>query len=159
VFRASVDADIVADLRLEHVERFEKALGDYFYHDSTAIRRAIELRRSFNVIHLESMFKVDVFIPKHRQFDEAQLQRRKAHIVAVNPERLAYVASAEDTVLAKLDWYRAGGDVSEQQWRDVLGILRVQRGRLDVEYLRSMAETLGITDLLDRALAADAAET
>ncbi len=155
VFRASIDADMVADLRSEHVEALEEALGDDFYHDETAIRRAIELRRSFNVIHLESMFKVDVFIPKNRKFEKSQLQRRKAHIIATNPERSAYVASAEDTVLAKLDWYRAGGEVSEQQWRDVLGIIEVQRGRLDVDYLRPMAESLGLTDLLDRALGAE----
>jgi hypothetical protein len=64
------------------------------------MRRAIELRRSFNVIHLDTMFKVDVFIPKDRKFDESLLQRRKAHIIASDPQRSAFVASAEDTVLA-----------------------------------------------------------
>ncbi len=152
VFRASVDADLVADLRLEHVEPFARALGDAFYHDGTAMRRAIDLRRSFNLIHLATMFKLDIFIPKGRAFDEAQLRRRTAHVIATDPERSAFVASAEDSVLAKLDWYRAGGEVSEQQWRDVLGILQVQRGRLDDDYLRSMAASLSVSDLLERAL-------
>ncbi|MGH9320089.1 MAG: hypothetical protein ACRD21_02010 [Vicinamibacteria bacterium] len=155
VFRASVDADVVADLRLGQVEPLAHELGDAFYHDRAAMRRAIELRRSFNVIHLATMFKVDIFIPKGRAFDEAQLQRRTAHVIATDPERSAFVASAEDTVLAKLDWYRAGGEVSEQQWRDVIGILQVQRGRLDRDYLRSMAASLGVSDLLDRSLEAD----
>jgi len=69
-----------------------------------------------------------------------------------DPERSAFVASAEDTVLAKLDWYRAGGGVSEQQWRDVLGILQVQSEMLDRDYLRSMAASLQVGDLLQQAL-------
>jgi len=152
VFRASVDADLVADLRLEQVEPFFRALGEAFYRDENAMRRAIELRRSFNVIHLDTMFKVDVFIPKGRVFDQAQLERRAAHVIANDPERSAFVASAEDTILAKLDWYRAGGGVSEQQWHDVLGILQVQSEMLDRDYLRSMAASLQVGDLLQQAL-------
>jgi hypothetical protein len=65
----------------------------------------------------------------------------------------ASVASAEDTLLAKLEWYRMGGEVSERQWRDVLGVLKVQAGGLDLEYLRRWARELGVDDLLERALA------
>ncbi len=152
VFRASVDADVVAELRMEHVEPLARALGDAFYRDETAMRRAIAARRSFNVIHLDTMFKIDVFIPKSRPFDEAQLERRVAHVISQDPERTAFVASAEDTILAKLDWYRAGGEVSEQQWRDVLGVLQVQSETLDRDYLRTMAASLSVSDLLERAL-------
>ncbi|HSF14808.1 MAG TPA: hypothetical protein VLK65_04585 [Vicinamibacteria bacterium] len=152
VFRASVDADIVADLQLDHVEPFSRALAEAFYRDESSMRRAIELRQSFNAIHLDTMFKIDVFIPKGRPFDEAQLERREAHVIANEPERSAFVASAEDTVLAKLDWYRAGGNLSEQQWRDVLGILEVQSGNLDLDYLRSMAASLQLSELLEQAL-------
>ena len=76
-----------------------------------------------------------------------------AHVIANDPERSAFVASAEDTVLAKLDWYRAGGEVSEQQWRDVIGLLQVQGDRLDRDYLRSIAPSLQVSELLERALA------
>jgi hypothetical protein len=63
----------------------------------------------------------------------------------------AYVQAPEDAVLSKLDWYRRGGEVSENQWRDVLGMLRQQAERLDVGYLRMWAGELGVADLLDRA--------
>lgn len=151
VFRASVDVDIVADLAEQHVLPLVKELSDRFYLDETAIRRAIDSRRSFNLIHLDTMFKVDVFLPKGRVFDDAQLDRSSPQVIATNPTRTVVVASAEDTILAKLSWYRAGGEVSEQQWRDVQGVLQVQTGRLDTEYMARMAESLHLGDLLDRA--------
>jgi hypothetical protein len=124
-----------------------------FYVDAQAVEDAITHRSSFNVIHLETMFKVDVFIPKRRPFDQAQLDRRILQVIATDPERTAYMASAEDTILAKLDWYRQGGQVSERQWRDVLGVLRVQGDSLDMDYLRRQAAALGIADLLEQSLA------
>ncbi len=100
------------------------------------------------------MFKVDVFARKRRPFDQAQFERRTAQVVAIAPERTAYVASPEDTVLTKLEWYRMGGDVSERQWRDALGVLKVQGERLDLAYLRRWATALEVADLLEKALIA-----
>lgn len=153
VVRATLDVDLVADLRPEHVARFVQSLGIAFYADLDAIHDAIRRRRSFNLIHLETMFKVDVFIPKQRPFDQVQLTRRTQQLVATDPERTAYVASAEDIVLVKLEWYQMGGQVSERQWRDVLGVLKVQAGGLDLAYLRRWAIELGVADLLERAMA------
>lgn len=152
VVRATLDTDLVADLRPEHAAPLTQALGVAFYADEEAIRTAIEQQASFNVIHLDTIFKVDVFVAGGRPFDLQQINRRGAQVVATDPERTAYVASAEDVILAKLDWYRRGGEQSERQWRDVLGVLRTQAGRLDVDYLRHWAASLGVSDLLNRAM-------
>jgi len=153
VVRTTLDADLLADLQLEHAEPLAQALGTAFYVDVESIRDAIRRRSSFNVIHLETMFKVDIFILRQRPFDQTQLQRRTKQVIATDPEREVYVASAEDTVLAKLEWYRRGGEVSDRQWQDVLGVLRVQGSRLDLAYLQHWATSLGVSDLLAKALA------
>jgi hypothetical protein len=95
---------------------------------------------------------VDVFIAKKRSFDLEQFRRRRLEIIVNEPERKAFVTTAEDIILAKLEWYRLGGGVSDQQWRDILGVLKVQAGRLDLDYLQKWAVELGVADLLQRAL-------
>jgi len=113
---------------------------------------AIAGQSSFNIIHRESFFKVDVFIPALRPFVEQELSRAQRQILSIEPRVEAFVATSEDTLLAKLDWYRLGGEVSERQWRDVLGVMEVQGDRLDYDYLRHWADVLRVSDLLDRAL-------
>ncbi len=152
VARSTLDADIVADIRLEQVRELVAALGADFYADDELISSAIEHRSSFNLIHLNTMFKVDVFIRKDRPFDQSQLDRRVEQVLATNPEQKAFIATAEDTILAKLEWYRMGGEVSDRQWRDILGVLKVQASRLDLDYLQNWADNLTVADLLQRAL-------
>jgi hypothetical protein len=150
--RATMDADLVADLRMEHAEPLARALGNAFYVDAGSIRDAIGHYGSFNVIHFETMFKVDIFVPKRRPFDAEQLARRRAVVVATDPERTAYFACAEDSILTKLEWYHVGGGVSERQWRDVLGMLKAQGALLDLAYLGRWSTALDVADLLGRAL-------
>lgn len=150
VSRATFDSDIVAELEPKHVQPFIARLQDAFYVDEGAMREAISYRRSFNLIHLQTMFKVDVFIPKARRFDQMQLANRRPHAVLDDPEQIAYFASAEDTILAKLEWYRLGGEVSDRQWQDMLGIVKAQGDRLDWGYLRVQAVDLHVVDLLER---------
>jgi hypothetical protein len=127
--RTTMDVDLVAELRVEHVNPLVSALGSAFYVDVGMIQEAIRNRGSFNMIHLETMFKVDVFIHKERPFDRSQFERRISQLLSAEPEHRAYFASPEDTILAKLEWYRLGGEVSERQWRDVQVVLKAQSGR------------------------------
>jgi hypothetical protein len=151
VMRATMDADLVADLYTEQVEPLARALGDAFYADVEMMRDAVLQHGAFNLIHLETMFKVDVFVAKPRAFDRSQLARRQLQMLSEDPERHAYVTSAEDIVLAKLEWYRQGGETSDRQWHDVLGVLKVQGDRLDREYMGRMAAELRVNHLLRRA--------
>ena len=98
------------------------------------------------------MFKVDLFVAKSDPFDEAQIERRVAREVGENSTQVIFVLSAEDTILAKLRWYRMGGEQSERQWRDVVGVVNVQGERLDLGYLHQMAAELHVEDLLGRLL-------
>ena len=150
VMRTTVDSDIVADIHPHHVAELLRLLQPAFYVSIDAILDALIHHTSFNLVHHTTLFKVDIFIPKPRPFERAQLARRAAYVLSEEPERRAYVASAEDTILAKLEWYRAGGEISERQWRDVVGIVRVQGDRLEWDYMRRMAPELAIEDLLKR---------
>lgn len=152
VVRATMDVDLVADLQLAQIAPFVASLGESFYADDEMIRSAIEQRSSFNLIHLETMFKVDIFILKRRDFDQQQIQRRVYQTLSENLKRKAYIASAEDIILAKLEWYQMGGGVSDRQWHDVLNVIRVQAEMLDQEYLHHWAEELDIFELLERAM-------
>jgi hypothetical protein len=150
--RTTQDVDIIADMQLQHAQPFINALIGDFYIDEEMIVDSIQHKSSFNIIHRMTMFKVDVFIPSMSPFQKSQLNRAKKQIILTEPEVSAYFASPEDTIVAKLEWFRKGGEVSERQWLDVLGILKVRAGALDLEYLRKWARELDITDLLEKAL-------
>lgn len=152
-YRATADADFVAAVRPHHAEALATLLRPAFYADIEAIRSAAAAGRSFNVIHLETLFKVDVFVAGMQPFHLMQFKRRVLQATGPDGKTTFYMASAEDTVLAKLQWYRDGGSVSDRQWNDVLGVLKVQGAALDRAYLREWAQELRLTDLLLRALA------
>ncbi len=150
--RTTQDSDIVARLENVHISPLVQALENEFYIDAEMIADAIARRASFNMIHRETMFKVDIFISRQRAFDQSQLARASRQTIATEPKVEAMIASVEDTMLAKLEWYRMGGQVSERQWGDILGMLKVQAGRLDLDYLHRWAKELKVGDLLERAL-------
>jgi hypothetical protein len=152
IARASVDADVVAELRPSHVGRIATALSGSYYVPDRLVREAVERRGSFNLIHLETMLKVDVFVAKDRPFDLRALERAtRRQSAAVDVPGLP-LASAEDVVLAKLEWYRRGNETSDRQWSDVIGVLSASGPALDRPYLEEGARELGVSDLLERAL-------
>lgn len=150
--RATLDADIVADLRAPLVSSFLRALGKDWYMEEQSVRDAIRNRSCFNLIHLGSAMKVDIFVPKLRRFEGGQFSRALRIPVAEGSTIKIPVCSAEDIVLAKLEWYRAGGELSDRQWGDILSVLRVNAKNLDFEGMRERAIELAVSDLLASAL-------
>lgn len=150
--RTTQDSDIVAEMLPEHLQPFVMALQDEFYVDDEMIAESIQRHTSFNIIHRETMFKVDVFIPRPRPFLQSQLARAQRQSFTFESEVSAKFASPEDTILSKLEWYRMGGEVSERQWLDILGVLKTRAGDLDLGYLRKWAIEIKVIDLLERAL-------
>jgi hypothetical protein len=153
IARASLDADIVAGLEPGHVDSLVDRLASAYYIPVDRLRSAVATRSSCNFIHLATMFKIDVFVSKGRPFDRQAFERARRHAIDEAPDAPRFpIASPEDTVLAKLEWFRLGGETSERQWWDVVGILKVTEDA-DRTYLRRWAASLGVADLLERALA------
>ncbi len=150
--RSTQDADVVADMKPVHAGPFVKALESEFYVDADTIREAIDKRSSFNVIHLETMFKVDVFLLGEDSVSQEEMARRKRFQVSEETGGELFLASAEDVVLQKLRWFQLGKEVSERQWNDALGVLQVQGKDLDFTYLSRCAAIMGISTLLERVL-------
>ncbi len=149
--RLTIDVDIVADLRMGHVRPLVNQLQTIYYIDEDMVRDAISRHSSFNIIHQDTILKVDVFIPKSRLFDQEELRRAQQEVL-LEGTRPFNMASPEGTILNKLEWYRMGGEVSDRQWNDILGVLKVQGTNLDMAYLQKWSANLKVTDLLERAL-------
>lgn len=150
--RSTLDIDIAADLQLKHAAKLVSRLKGSYYIESEMVSDAIQRQSSFNIIHLETMLKVDIFIVKDTPFDREAFCRKKQEVLDEDNESdRFYLASAEDIILYKLVWYRLGEGVSERQWRDLVGVIKVQNIKLDKEYLRFWASELEISDLLEQA--------
>lgn len=150
--RTTNDADLVTLLRPTDFERLSRELAPRFFVDEEEFTRATKTGRSFNLIDEVELAKVDVFCP-HDEYVRVALERAvRLQLERDEPFSEVYVSSAEDSVLSKLRWYRAGHEVSDRQWRDVIGVLELKKGQLELEYLRTWAQKLGVLDLLERAL-------
>ncbi|MEO8288535.1 MAG: hypothetical protein ABI670_19110 [Chloroflexota bacterium] len=151
--RSTLDADIVADIDLEHVQPLVSLLqGEYYIVDSM-MTDAIIRRTSFNIIYLKNSIKIDVFLPKKEAFDTSEFSRKQDILLGEDDCARGFaIASAEDTILRKLEWYKMGGGVSDRQWLDVLGLLKLKGSGLDIVYLTTWATDLGINNLLQQAM-------
>jgi len=150
-YRATADADFVAAIKLENIKPFVEQMQSEFYVDAETVLEAVRDESSFNLLHDETLLKVDIFVLKHQPFAMEQMARR-ARITPGGDVAPIFVATAEDTILSKLAWFRLGGEVSDRQWGDITGILKLQSDGLDHDYMREWAKETGVTDLLERAL-------
>jgi len=152
IARATMDVDMVSNLKPDHVHALVEMLESSYYIDEEMILDAIQSYSTFNLIHLDTMLKVDIFIMKDTPYHKESLKRRKKDVLDEGQGNIEfYLVSPEDIIINKLEWYHIGGEVSETQWRDVTGVLKVQGDLLDVKYLRHWASQLKLIDLLEEA--------
>lgn len=151
--RTTLDVDMVAEILPTHVQPLVDRLEKLYYIDGAAILDAIAHRSTFNVIHLATMIKVDVFVAGVGPYQEQVFERARRNAVGNATNAGSYtVASVEDVVIGKLTWYEQGGRVSALQWKDVVGVIKVQKESIDMAYLSKWCEKLGLLELLDRAV-------
>jgi len=150
--RFTNDIDILAEFSTENLEHFLANLPDSFYVDREEAFTAIRLGRAFNVIHIPTALKFDFFSAAAFALGMEELDR--AVYLADSGLSTASVpfVTPEDILLAKLYWFRSGGEVSQLQWRDMEGIVRTCETMLDRSYLQQSALKLGVRDLLGRIL-------
>ena len=149
--RQTQDIDLVIEVDETSVTELISRLPEDYYRDLDIALEAVRQRSSFNLIHLASGVKIDLFVRGDEPFDREEFARSREITLASAPGRTLRVKSAEDTILRKLQWFRLGGEVSDRQWTDVLGILANQQTALDFDYLERWARELEIDDLLEQA--------
>ena len=151
--RATMDVDLMLDLLPEHVEPMVESLKSTYYVSEPMIRESLASRKCFNLIFLKTMFKVDCFPRKNRDFDKSALKRvQRKKLLGTTDGLNVWVASLEDTVLFKLEWYNKGDRISERQWKDIQELLKTHLSAIDIAYLRHWAAELKVLDLLEEAL-------
>lgn len=152
--RATMDVDMVVDLQPIHAKALVDKLDKIYYIDENMILDAIEDQSSFNLIHLDTMLKIDVFILNDHPYQQTAFARKIKDKLEDEPFTISvYLSSSEDIILNKLIWYKKGNEISEKQWDDIVGVIKVQGEKLDKEYLNHWAIQLGVRKLLNKALA------
>jgi hypothetical protein len=145
--RTTRDLDLVIDPTPAQLDQLLAALDpDEYYVDADVARDALRRRSMFNVIEIATAWKLDLVICKARTFSTEELGRRTVtRILGVE----VATATAEDTIIAKLEWAKEGG--SDRQLEDVAGILRIGGATLDRAYVERWVDELGLAELWERA--------
>jgi hypothetical protein len=151
VSRSTQDIDLVSKIERDIAGVIYERLKDKYFLDLSMMFEAISNRTSFNLIHLDTLLKIDIFILRDEQYHRSTFGRIKEDSLEQHENAIrVFVASPEDIIISKLLWYRASNESSERQWLDVLGVARVQNERLDIAALKNWAQELHLTDLLLR---------
>ncbi|MCL1475233.1 hypothetical protein [Argonema antarcticum] len=151
--RYTEDLDLVVNIQPSQIQPLIDAMAGQFYISEVAVEDAMSSRTSsFNVIHLTTTEKADIFVMRDDEFSRSKMSRRQLHVPDGDIDKSFYVCTPEDTILQKLVWFRMTSRESQKQWRDILGVLKLQGERLDFEYLDRWALTLQLTELLAQAL-------
>ena len=149
--RSTNDIDLIVRIGIFQADQLATALGNDWYAEPEQMRDAIKRGRSFNIIHIPTAWKIDLF-PAQTEFHESELERATPEAVNIDGDSVVCpVSSPEDTIIAKLCWYKEGGQVSDRQWRDIGGVIATNPN-LDMEYLRLWTARLRVMDLLEKAL-------
>ncbi|MBT4286787.1 MAG: hypothetical protein HOD92_05565 [Deltaproteobacteria bacterium] len=151
IARATLDVDLVSNLKTKQVPGLIKVLKKKYYINEQSVVDAIQHSSSFNLIHLETMLKVDVFILKNTPYDLCAFSRKQIDTLDDQNKITFFLGSAEDIILNKLNWFKKGDCISDQQWKDILGIIKVQQKQLDQDYLRHWAKILDLWKLFQKA--------
>ncbi len=150
--RATLDADIVADINLNQIKTLKNNLEKKYYIDENMIKDAIKNNSSFSLIHFETSVKIDIFVYKNNAYQKKAIERGVEDTLVENDQSSKFrFASPEDIIINKLNWYQMGGKVSERQWLDVIGVIKIQGISLDKKYLKNWAIKLDLTELLKKA--------
>ena len=150
--RSTLDVDLTAQLREAAVPELCESLKEQYYLNEQFIRSAVRRNSCFNLIHLETSFKVDVFVSDTSPYSEVSQERAINGELGDNPPLPVRIASVEDIIVIKLDWYRIGGEVSERQWHDLLSVARLNAQVLNMTYLHSWSKAKGLSPLLERLM-------
>lgn len=151
--RSTMDVDLVCDLNESQITAFAESFGDEFYVSLGAVRDAVQRKSCFNLIHMPTSFKVDVFVSRGRPFDLVAMERATAEALVEGGSLTVPIATAEDSIVAKLEWFRLTNETSERQWDDVSKLVALHTDSLDVAHMKRMAASIGVGDLLDKLLA------
>ena len=150
--RSTLDVDLVAEMTEETIPGFLNHFGEDFYVSPSAIKEAVQNKSSFNLIHLPTSFKVDVFVSRQRAFDNSVMDRAVTQNLGNKTSLKVPIATAEDAILCKLEWYRKTNETSERQWDDVTRLMKLLGDSADISYLKKSAAGIGVDDLLDRLI-------